>query len=105
MPPNTVYVGRPTKWGNPFSALAFGREQAIALHRAWITGEITDAQIRAAWLIGQAQQLIERRKAVLATLSELRGKDLACWCATPAPYERDRCHAAVLLELANKVPA
>ena len=31
-----------------------------------------------------------------ADLSELRGKDLACWCALDQP-----CHADVLLEWAN----
>jgi Domain of unknown function (DUF4326) len=29
--------------------------------------------------------------------SELRGKDLACWCAADAKW----CHADVLLEIAN----
>lgn len=32
-----------------------------------------------------------------ADLSELKGKDLACWCK-----EGSVCHADVLLELANK---
>jgi len=27
--------------------------------------------------------------------------NLACWCALPAPGERDRCHAAVLLKIVN----
>jgi hypothetical protein len=34
----------------------------------------------------------------MAALSELRGKDLICWCAPEA------CHADVLLELANPAP-
>jgi len=34
-------------------------------------------------------------KLRLARISELRGKDLVCWCA-PKP-----CHADILLELAN----
>lgn len=55
MPENTVYVGRPTKWGNPFvvdsdwllwAGLALGfmgdadgrRRAAVEFHRAWITG-------------------------------------------------------------------
>lgn len=55
MPRGAVYVGRPTKWGNPFTAdghwivwaaVALGftgdregrRRAAVALHRAWLTG-------------------------------------------------------------------
>jgi hypothetical protein len=36
---------------------------------------------------------------LLAALSELRAKDLACWCPLDQP-----CHADVLLELANPLP-
>jgi len=35
------------------------------------------------------------RPELIAALPELRGKDLACWCA-PEP-----CHGEVLLELAD----
>lgn len=55
MPEGAVYVGRPTKWGNPFrvdgewivwTAVALGhhadlpgrRRAAVDLHRAWLTG-------------------------------------------------------------------
>jgi hypothetical protein len=35
MPPNTVYVGRPSKWGNPFPvSRLLCRESAIALFEA-----------------------------------------------------------------------
>jgi hypothetical protein len=33
--------------------------------------------------------------------AKLAGKNLACWCGLPAADEPDRCHAAVLLEIAN----
>jgi hypothetical protein len=70
-----VYVGRPSKWGNPFVVGRDGtRDEVIAKYRAWI-----------------AQQ-----PALLAALGELRGKDLVCWCAP------DPCHAEVLIELANR---
>jgi len=56
MPPGAIYVGRPSKWGNPFplegdwitwTAVALGyrgdaagrRAAAIALHRAWLLSE------------------------------------------------------------------
>ena len=40
-------------------------------------------------------------KLVAEAQTELAGKNLACWCGKDDPYE-DACHAAVLLELANK---
>ena len=33
---------------------------------------------------------------------DLRGKNLACWCELPKPGKPDLCHAAVLLEFANR---
>lgn len=70
MPANTVKVDRSTKWGNPWTAANSGRIDP-ALKFACET-------------------------APRLNLSELRGKNLACWCKPGAP-----CHADVLLELAN----
>ena len=93
MPPNTVYVGRPTKWGNPFTPegywdAGYSGSQEVALnhcvgaHRAMMTGERHWAH----WIEPQPHP----------DLTELRGKNLACWCALDQP-----CHADVLLKLAN----
>lgn len=73
MPANTVYVGRPTKWGNPISVKDHGRERAIYLYRELITG---------------------RMLAGMLDLEELRGNDLACWCKLD-----ETCHADVLIEM------
>lgn len=78
-PPEAVYVGRPTKWGNPFRVKRgidpeMDHETAVRAYREWLF----------------AQPLL-----VAAVLKELAGKDLVCWCA-PLP-----CHADVLLRLAN----
>lgn len=75
MPPNTVYVGRPTKWGNvdPF----WGGPIPIAYYRRWL--------------------LEQGRELVTMARRELRGKNLACWCPLDQP-----CHADVLLEIANE---
>jgi hypothetical protein len=71
---DAVYVGRPSKWGNPYVVGADGtREEVIERYRAYL---LENPELRAA-------------------LSELRGRNLVCWCA-PLP-----CHADVLLELAN----
>lgn len=76
IPPSAVYVGRPSKWGNPFLIAIDGtREEIIAKYANWLDGMVHNGKL---------------------DLDELRGKDLVCWCA-PLP-----CHADVLLELANK---
>ena len=93
MPANTVKVDRTTLFGNPFSATDLGRERAVSLYRAWITGPPTGATA--------SRALRERRKEVLQALQRLRGKNLACWCPLPRGGEPDVCHAALLLELAN----
>jgi hypothetical protein len=92
MPPNTIVVARPTKWGNPYkiapaikddycSIPAINAATAVALHRQWLAGLLAGA-------LGDST-----REALL----ELRGCNLACWCALDAP-----CHADTLLEFANK---
>jgi hypothetical protein len=69
---NAIYVGRPTKWGNPFVIGKDGtREEVVAKYEAWLPTSGLDP-------------------------AELRGWDLVCWCA-PEP-----CHADVLLRLANQ---
>lgn len=74
-PPGSVYIGRPSKWGNPF-VLQKGGDRAAVLERYRY------------WIIEQ--------KDLIGSLSELRGKDLVCFCHPLA------CHGDVLLELANK---
>lgn len=121
MPPNTIYVGRPGKWGNPFNfsssdncwnALAFGcrgdakgrREAAVKAFRQWIAdprGRMKEMDFGLVMECkGQILQLGPRAKAGIAPSCEeireaLRGKNLACWCALDQP-----CHADILLELA-----
>ena len=85
LPPNTRLVARPTRFGNPFKIGLDGmtRCDAIAMFRRWIDGELPEFEP-------------ERRQRLLASLHELRGKDLACYCKAG-----EECHADVLLELAN----
>lgn len=71
MPENTVYVGRGSKWGNP---LKVEHESQRAEAVAWF----------------------EVHVAPKLNVSELRGKDLACWCRLD-----QECHADILLRLAN----
>lgn len=80
MPPNTVNVARPSRWGNPHRVGWCPRcgaehtlDEAIAEFRA----EVEDC-------------------TPFIALEALRGKNLACWCRPGDP-----CHADVLLEIAN----
>ena len=70
MPANTVKVDRTTLFGNPFSIKGYGRDQAVALHHAWITG---------AAIYVAAAKLAEKREAVLRALPSIvaRGLPLA----------------------------
>ena len=78
-PKDAVYVGRPSKWGNPFIVGKHGtREECVEGYRKWLTHH-ENAGFKL-WADAEV---------------ELKGKNLVCWCA-PKP-----CHADVLLELAN----
>jgi len=86
-PDNTVYVGRPGRFGNPFSASELGHALAVEKYRDWLDGLLED----------QFPDLITRRKQVLEGICQLRGKNLSCWCPMDKP-----CHVDVLLEMANE---
>lgn len=96
MPANTVKVDRTTKFGNPFTA--YGAEKSVQYFRLWVTGELTDEEIREKFPQIIAHHLISRRKIIQGALPELAGKNLACWCAHDGP-----CHADVLAELAARI--
>ncbi|MES2671595.1 MAG: DUF4326 domain-containing protein [Pseudomonadota bacterium] len=51
------------------------------------------------WFATEGLAGYPHRTKLLARLEELRGKNLACWCAPEL-----KCHADVLLEIANRVP-
>lgn len=91
MPPNTVSVARPGKWGNPFivtDRIAPGKH--VAGVHYWAVPTAHDA-------VACFREMINFRPDMLAAaIDELRGKDLACFCRLDQP-----CHADVLLELAN----
>lgn len=106
MPPNTVSVTRPGRWGNPFPVELIGRELAVEMFRDLLTGmfdpykveHLSDAEFK---VLYDAKTRFEQRlnygvELRRAARSELRGKNLACYCKPD-----DACHADVLLELAN----
>lgn len=82
MPPGAVYVGRPSRWGNPVQVgPGIDRAEAVRRYQEVLAGD---------------PHLIELAR------TELAGRDLACWCplvdgaGRPVP-----CHADVLLHVSN----
>lgn len=84
-----VKVDRTTRWGNPFTLADAGGSaaEAVRLFRSRLPGHRYFVAPSAESYMGK----------VIASLPDLRGKNLACWCKPGEP-----CHADVLLELANK---
>lgn len=79
---NMVYIGRPSKWGNPFRVqykngveVPFSRMSSII----------------------QYEEYLQMSHSPKDYLHELRGKDLVCFCAPLA------CHGDILIRYANRV--
>lgn len=73
-----VYIGRPSKWGSPFVIGRDGtRKEVIAKYRMWINSQ----------------------PHLLASLDELRGKRLGCYC------HPKHCHGDILVELIEEKEA
>jgi len=121
MPPNTVYVGRPTKWGNPFRLMNdnlihcnasdrrkilppwviydnenlwlqdTGLKEVVRLYKLWLSDALTHPQSP------EYNMLVPPRKFYNQNVrQELRSKNLACFCPLDKP-----CHADILLEISN----
>lgn len=70
-----VYIGRPSKWGNPFKIGRDGnRDEVIEKYRNYILSN----------------------ESLIKDICELKGKTLGCWCHPKL------CHGDVLSELANE---
>lgn len=63
VPTGAVYIGRGSKWGNPFRIGPDGDRVAV---------------------IAQYERWLADQHHLLRTLDELRGRDLVCFCA-PGP--------------------
>ena len=70
--PNDVYIGRGSKWGNPYRIGVDGtRQDVIRKYRDYIT----------------------RNHSLRSQVHELKGKTLVCYCSPQA------CHGDILCEL------
>jgi hypothetical protein len=80
--PYDTYIGRPSKWGNPFSH----KDGTLAEFRVGTREEAVHSY----------REYIERNPELMAAAKrELQGKILGCWCAPQS------CHGDVLSEIAN----
>ncbi len=94
MPQGARYVGRGTKYGNPWSTKqGYTLEECVARFETYL---IVRRNPPTGWtdIIGYPSDEEIRR--------ELGGRNLACWCKIPADGEPDRCHAAPLMAIANE---
>jgi hypothetical protein len=115
MPPNTVFVGRGTIWGNPFvigapsgcdfndggdpSPLiqAMSREQVVEFYENAMSGYLKpEMHPHGHQWVSRFRSRVRGASPPEWARSVLRGKNLACWCAP-----EDDCHADVLLKIAN----
>lgn len=81
---NMIYIGRQmymggwklpkSKWFNPYSVKKYGRTDAVKLY----------------------QEHIINHRELFNSLTELNGKQLACWC------HPNSCHGDVLIKLFNQ---
>lgn len=112
MPEGAVYVGRGSKWGNPFEVYR------CPCCQAWDVRDNNGVTYLAAhgYIRSHPEVTVYKAEAVAKAVglyahdlgwgtaaitpediqASLRGKDLACWCPLDQP-----CHADVLLGLAN----
>jgi hypothetical protein len=81
--PYDVYIGRPSKWGNPFSH----KEDTLAEFKVESRAEAVKRYEE--WIRSQPEKMAEIKK-------ELKGKVLGCWCSPKL------CHGHVLAWIANE---
>lgn len=75
-----VYIGRPSKWGNPFViSKDSSREEVVKKYREWLLGQRSAPGNRARPTLEEAKK-------------ELKGKVLGCWCSPKI------CHGDVLVQ-------
>lgn len=73
--PYDIYIGRPSKWGNPFKEGKDGsRKEVIEKYKKYVLSN----------------------QDLMNSLDELEGKVLGCWCKPKA------CHGDVLVELVER---
>ena len=98
MPENTVYVGRPTKWGNPFrveedsaGVFAVVSDDDFVLYSSFNKKDCLNVCLE-----NYKEHISHEHNLGIINIENLKGKNLACFCKEGEP-----CHADILLKLAN----
>ena len=110
MPDNTIYVGRPTMWGNPFKLIgdmvyvdAGHRRKILSKWVCYYDGGGYDTsdvvKLFRDLLMDLNSHEVEpairdKFKLMRDRIQDLKGKDLACFCSLSC-----QCHANSLIEL------
>lgn len=92
------YVGRPTRWGNPFKIT--GQKGHWFVINDFDDPLLTFDQKSDAidfCVDNYKYYILNEIKLGILNLNELKGKNLSCWCNIG-----ERCHVDVLLELITK---
>jgi hypothetical protein len=79
--PFDVYIGRGSKWGNPYSH----KEGTLA---KYVVGSREEA-------IAKFEEYLLANENLMEIIGELRGKTLGCFCKPTS------CHGDILLKYAN----
>ena len=98
MPDNAVYVGRPTKWGNPYKVTGEPGHWFVIdteLDEPYASFEKKHDAFDLALMLYK-KEISYKHNSGKVNVYDLKGKNLACWCKLDEP-----CHADVLLELSN----
>ena len=70
-----IYIGRDSKWGNPFKMSEYlGRSRVLELYKEWLL----------------------ENKVLMNDIHELEGKVLGCHC------KPKKCHGDILCEIVNR---
>lgn len=93
MPPNTVSVTRPGKWGNPWK---IGVSRCSGHGLGYREEKVANPIEAVRFFEGMLRQSDRAYPSRAEIVRELKGKNLACFCALDQP-----CHADVLLKIAN----
>lgn len=81
--PYDVYIGRPSKWGNPYSH----KENTLAEFKVKSRKEA----------IEKYESYLLSNPVLMNSIGELKGKTLGCWCKPKS------CHGDILAKYANGI--
>lgn len=76
IPDGSIYIGRPSKWGNPFVIGADGNRKDV---------------------LDKYENYLRANVELMACIHELEGKNLVCWCR-PVP-----CHGDVIIKILEEL--